>query len=120
MFSFLAIVIAALLGCIPAAIAQKKGRSFGGWWLFGALLFIIALPMALVASPNPKTMKCCTACMGWVPIDARKCGHCGNDLSAPRSVYAAHTDWTARMIWVLASIVIFLLVVGWVAGASHS
>lgn len=37
------LVIAALLGLIPAFIAQSKGRSFGGWWLYGFLLFIVAI-----------------------------------------------------------------------------
>ncbi|PFG10696.1 Ltp family lipoprotein [Marinobacter sp. LV10MA510-1] len=42
------LVFAVLLGLIPAAIASKKGRSFSTWWFFGALLFIVALPMALM------------------------------------------------------------------------
>jgi hypothetical protein len=37
------LVVAALLGLIPAFIAQSKGRSFGGWWLYGFLLFIVAI-----------------------------------------------------------------------------
>jgi hypothetical protein len=27
---------------IPAYIAKKKGRDFLTWWLYGALLFIVA------------------------------------------------------------------------------
>jgi len=42
------LIFAVLLGLIPAAIASKKGRSFSTWWFFGALLFIVALPMALM------------------------------------------------------------------------
>ena len=38
------IFIAGALGLIPAAIASGKGHSFGAWWLFGAALFIVALP----------------------------------------------------------------------------
>lgn len=45
-------VFAVLLGLIPAAIASHKGRSFGVWWFYGALLFIIALPMALLLKPK--------------------------------------------------------------------
>jgi len=41
-------IIAVLIGLIPASIASRKGRSFGLWWLFGALLFIIALPASLL------------------------------------------------------------------------
>jgi hypothetical protein len=46
------LIFAVLLGLIPAAIASKKGRSFGTWWFFGAMLFIVALPMALMMKPK--------------------------------------------------------------------
>lgn len=42
------LLIALVLGCIPGAIAQSKGRSFVGWWLYGAALFVIALPHSLL------------------------------------------------------------------------
>lgn len=42
------LVIAALLGLIPANIAKNKGRSFGLWWFYGWMLFIVALPHALL------------------------------------------------------------------------
>jgi hypothetical protein len=45
------IVIAVLIGLIPAFIAQKKGRSFVGWWIFGGALFIVALPVILMMKP---------------------------------------------------------------------
>lgn len=47
------LILAILIGLIPAAIAQKKGRNFLGWWLFGALLFIVALPAALNCRAKP-------------------------------------------------------------------
>jgi hypothetical protein len=43
--------LVALLGLIPGAIASKKGRSFALWWFFGAMLFIVALPMAILMKP---------------------------------------------------------------------
>ena len=37
-----------IFGCITAAIAQKRNLgSVGGWFLFGALLFIVALLMVI-------------------------------------------------------------------------
>ena len=42
-YYFITLLIAAGLGLIPAFIAEKKGYSFGLWWLYGWLLFIIAL-----------------------------------------------------------------------------
>lgn len=41
-------VAASLLGLIPAFIAQSKRRRLGLWWLYGALLFVVALPHALL------------------------------------------------------------------------
>lgn len=39
----LTLIIAAGLAFIPATIAKKKGYSFGLWWLYGWLLFIVAI-----------------------------------------------------------------------------
>lgn len=36
------------LGLIPAIIALRKGRSFWTWWVYGAVLFFIALPHAIL------------------------------------------------------------------------
>lgn len=44
------IVIALIIGVLPGAIAQSKGHSFVAWWLFGAALFIVALPCSLMIS----------------------------------------------------------------------
>ncbi|BAQ47486.1 MULTISPECIES: hypothetical protein [Methylobacterium] len=46
------LIVAALIGLIPAFVAQKKGRSFGLWWFYGAALFIVALPHALIMKPK--------------------------------------------------------------------
>jgi hypothetical protein len=37
------LIVAALLGLIPAKIAQSKGYSFGKWWIYGFLIFIVAI-----------------------------------------------------------------------------
>jgi hypothetical protein len=42
------LVFLALLGLVPASIARSKGRSFFLWWVYGAALFIVALPHALI------------------------------------------------------------------------
>ena len=53
------IVIAALLGLIPAYIAKSKGReNVFGWWIYGALLWIVALIHALcMTNLSDKTAK---------------------------------------------------------------
>ncbi|EIQ9776278.1 zinc ribbon domain-containing protein, partial [Salmonella enterica subsp. enterica serovar Infantis] len=42
------LLISIVIGLIPALIASSKGRSFLGWWIYGALLFIVALVHSLV------------------------------------------------------------------------
>lgn len=49
------IVVVALLGLIPGMVASRKGRSFGIWWLYGAALFIVALPHALLIDARGST-----------------------------------------------------------------
>ena len=49
---FLQLIISSLLGLIPASIASNKGRSFGTWWFYGTMLFVIALIHALVISSD--------------------------------------------------------------------
>lgn len=46
-----ALVFATILGLIPAYIAHRKGRSFGLWWIYGAMLFIVALFHSLMLKP---------------------------------------------------------------------
>lgn len=48
-FSF---ILAAVLGLIPASIAKNKGRSFGAWWFYGWMLFIVALIHSIVMKSN--------------------------------------------------------------------
>ena len=80
------LVFAILLGLIPAAIAKSKGRSFGLWWLYGALIFIVALPHALMMRPNIQGLdeqaklsgfRKCPYCAEFVRPDAIVCKHCG-------------------------------------------
>lgn len=42
-YIFLGIILAAGLAFIPADIARKKGYSFGLWWFYGWMLFIVAI-----------------------------------------------------------------------------
>jgi hypothetical protein len=46
------IVLAAILGILPGMIAQRKGRCFVDWWLYGVALFAVALVHALLLDPR--------------------------------------------------------------------
>ncbi len=83
------LLVAALIGLIPAYIAQKKGRSFFPWWIYGALLFIVALPHAILIKPNLPQMeraaldsgyKKCPRCAEMVKPNAKICRFCGHNF----------------------------------------
>lgn len=70
------LIIVSLLGLIPASIASNKGREFWQWWLYGALLFIIALPHSLFLEKGVR----CPHCTRWINRAATVCAHCSRDV----------------------------------------
>ncbi len=42
-YFIIGLIISACLGLIPANIAKNKGYSFGLWWFYGWMLFIVAV-----------------------------------------------------------------------------
>ena len=82
-------VVAVLLGLIPAIIAQQKGRSFIAFWIYGALVFIIALPHALLMNPTAialgnntlaQSFKKCIYCAQIIKAESKVCLYCGRDV----------------------------------------
>lgn len=76
-----------VLGLLPAVVAASKGRSFLGWWLYGFLIWPVALVHAIVASRvgMPAGRIACPMCHEPIVPTAHVCAHCRSDLDAIRN-----------------------------------
>ncbi|WP_210453135.1 zinc ribbon domain-containing protein [Pantoea ananatis] len=95
------LVICAILGCIPASIAKGKGRNFLEWWIYGALLFIVALIHSLCIGKDYKAIEKsqindglvkCPFCAEPIKPEAIKCKHCGSDVERTVTQLASPFD----------------------------
>ena len=75
----IAVFLGLCLGLLTAKIASDKGGSFVLWFVAGAFLAIVALPLAIFLSPEqiaPKSFKKCPKCAEHVQRAALICRHC--------------------------------------------
>jgi len=84
---FLSILIALGMAAIPAIIAERKGRSFGVWYFYGVVFFVIALIHASLIEPNENApgKKKCSDCGGVIPAAALACAHCGTRFDGEKA-----------------------------------
>jgi len=131
----------ALLGLLPAAIAYVRGLPFITWWLYGVLIWPVALIHVFFAKPGSVTIavraqeRACPHCAETVRPEANVCKHCGRDLPVParpasRAVRQRESGWwdgdmsiggmVAIGAGALLLVLVFLLGIWWMAPALAS
>lgn len=85
-FVLLLLLVWVGLACIPGFIADSRGRSFVGYWLFGLVAFVPALVVVLLQPPlvtsAAGSMRPCPHCMTSIPAQATVCAQCRRDVPA--------------------------------------
>jgi len=84
------LIILMVLAVIPAAIAGRKGRPAGVWWLYGVILFPVALIHSVLVGVDQRGLDeraagsgqvRCPHCSEFVRPEAVRCRHCGQDVN---------------------------------------
>jgi hypothetical protein len=111
------LLLAMVLGVVPAMIASKKGGNGFLWWIYGTALFVIALVHALLM--EDRTRRSCPFCAERIKQEAKVCPHCQRDLmsakpevalTAPPMKFVPATEDSGSAIWWFCFLGIFVLV----------
>jgi hypothetical protein len=71
------LVLLPVLALIPALIAKRRGRGFWTFYVFGLLLWIVAVPVALFSKDKRRR---CPHCMEVIHAQATACPHCQREV----------------------------------------
>ena len=74
----LLIIILFAVAAIPAKMAEKKGRSFWHWYIYGCIIWPVATIHAWVM--KARNTKICPCCKEEIKEDAVVCKFCHTDL----------------------------------------
>jgi hypothetical protein len=71
------IVLLLIVALLPAWLAQRKGRSFGLWYVGGVLLWPLVLLEAIFMKDQSRR---CPHCAESIRAEAHVCPHCQRDV----------------------------------------
>lgn len=83
------LIFAVILGVNVGMIAESKGKEFAPWWLYGTLLFVVAIVHVLLVKPSEAHQerraledggKKCPQCAEVVKKQAKICRYCSHDF----------------------------------------
>jgi len=79
MLIMLAAAVAIVLGLISGFVAWNKGHRFWQWWAFGAVLFPVAMPLALRLRPTARVVRTLDLDRVWEEYN-RECPACHDNI----------------------------------------